>query len=139
MVAVEPTNGRRSASPAAPRLVDVKAGSVPDAWMALPVHSMMPLSMAIGVETEVNVPLACVLQLSVSLIMVMPGPDNLLANRAAVPEGVTVSCALVGKAANRTTEKYRHNKLDLTGSCRDIILINTGFHAQSTANIINKL
>ncbi len=88
---VAPASVVNAASPAAPSLVLARNDSGPLAFIALPLVSMMPVSIPKGVAVDTKSPLAAPGQVKTGLEMLMPGPDILEASIAAVWFGVTVS------------------------------------------------
>jgi hypothetical protein len=88
---VVPARVVSAASPGIPLLKLARLDSKPAVLIALPDVSTIPLSIVIGVVTDVNVPLATPAQLSVGADIVIPGPASLPANTAAGWLGVTVS------------------------------------------------
>ena len=76
-------NDDKAGSPAVLLFVLARKDSGPLAWIALPLVSIIPLSIVSGVLLEMNVPFATPAHVRVGDIMLMPGPASFAANIAA--------------------------------------------------------
>ncbi len=80
---VVPASAANAGSPAVPLLLLARKASVPVVLMARPDERIMPLSMTMGVDTDLKVPLAAAAHVSTGELTVMPGPVSFAANTAA--------------------------------------------------------
>lgn len=88
---VVPARDARLGSPGIELLELARNDSRPVVFIARPVVNTIPLSIVIGVVTDVKVPFANAAQVRVGEEIVIPGPASLAARTAAGWLGVTVS------------------------------------------------